>query len=918
MKSKWKILLLTSLIGSLAQGATLPKPNPQDAEIIINGEDHTGSLRPGRQLEIEGGNYGASGGGTPSRLALYLENKGTFINRGNIFSENQQYNTNLIGVLIGGIQNNLYKEDNLVQMASGSNLENYGTIEMGSLTHDLSSNGITIGGSVTGYFANYTKSMIKAEGSNIYNRDSGKLILKGDTFSYTTHFNVDVLTYTDATYRKNVVELGHGSRLINDGLIEQQSSYNPQLQSYVGVNLLKLGLRYNRYSHGVNSINSYIENNGTINIQGDVYKSTSTGGLDLSLLGADFIGYHEKYGVYSQGGTVVNNGTIDVQRDFTKMEVNGTLVDATVMDGPLLGLGILSYKNMTEKSVGVHMEGGTFINNGGTIKVGANSKETLIGTGYAAIALEGNHGATMEVNGGNIILDGASIFVSNLQNGSYLVFKGDTTVTSTKSGKDVNTALFANDSTSKHVIEGNLTVNGDLQIKKENNINISINDKNQFGNLTVNHLQMDGDVGVDVGKLTERKINNISAEKLIVAKNGISGNGQLISDNYMFNIEQNRTGQFTKSGEEYIGINVRRKNFQEIVSNPELGNALENIYENGTGNQEGLYELLAQAKNESEFDSSISQLTGERNINNLGFQVYNINKELNDNFYDFSKENINSQGIHVSYINSKSSIDSSNSSDGFKRKSNGIIVGYNIPTERKIDYGVGFAYVNSNVDYDSNGSKNKIETWNFRGYRNEQFKGLNLFSELTFGTNKSKNNRNFVVGDFVNPIKGHVNIYTFGLNNNIWKEFKVNDKFSIIPNGGINLTYLVQRDYKENSGKYTVDLDKVNSFFGEGILGTGLNYQLYKNDLKTLNLFANGSYGYDFVNKSGDLKEKINVLNDSEIKIEGRKLDRNSVKVEIGLRYDLGNGLNVNYSYTREVLNKVHNNLNTIGINYKF
>lgn len=918
MKNKLKLLLLTSLIGSLAQGAKLPQSDPLKAEIIINGEDHIGSMRPGKTLEIEGGNYGTKGGKTPSRLALLLENKGTFINRGNILSGNQQYNTNLIGVLIGGIQNNLYKKDSLVDMTTGSNLENYGTIEMGSLIHDLSSNGITLGGSVTGYFANYEKSLINGNNSNIYNKESGKLILKGDKFAYTTHFNVDVLTYTDATYRKTVVELAHGGKLINDGLIEIQSSYNPQLQSYVGVNLLKLGLRYNRYSHGVKNINSYIENNGTINIQGDIYKSNSTGGIDLSLLGADFMGYHEKYGIYSQGGIVENNGTIEVQRDFTKMEVNGTLVDATVMDGPLLGLGILSYNNMTERSIGIHMEGGTFINNGGTIKVGANSKKTLIGTGYAAIALEGNHGAKFEINGGNIILDGASIFASNLQNGSYLVFKGDTTITSTKSGDKVNTALFSNDTTSKHVIEGNLTIHGNLQITKDNNISIALNDKNKFGTLTTNHLTLNGDIGLDVSKLTERKINHLKADKLILAKNGISGQGNIVSNNYMFDLEPITNIQPTKSQEEYLGVNIKRKNFNDIVSNKELGAILENTYKNTNSNEDGLYELLAQAKDEQQFNNSISQLTGEKNINNLNFQIYNINKDLNNNFYNFVKENNRNSELKVSHINSKSSVGNSSTSDGFNRKSNGIILGYNMNSSINTNYGIGFAYINSNIHYSTNNSKNKIDTWNFRGYRNKTFNSLNILSEITLGINRSENHRNFVIGNFINPIKGIVNTYSIGFNNYLYKNLQITDNFSIIPNTGINLTYLFQDEYKEKTGKYHIGLNKINSFFIEGIIGTELNYKLYKKDNNSIDIFARGSYSHDFVDKSNNLKEQINVLNNSTIKIKGRKIHKDSVTLELGTRYKVTSNLSLDYSYTKETINKVNKTINTFGFYYQF
>ncbi|MGL4801575.1 MAG: autotransporter outer membrane beta-barrel domain-containing protein [Cetobacterium sp.] len=917
MNNKLKILFLSTIIGSIAYSATLPIATPQDSIAFITGSNSGLVLRFNRVVETEGGKFGTTNGSKVSQMAGWFEDSSSLLNYGKIFSQDQQYNTDLIGVLVGGIRNNLYKEDMLLYFDTCAQLENGGTIEMGSLIHDLSSNGIVIGGSVTGKFANYKKSVVKANQGILYNDPDGIIRMKGDTFSYTTYFNVDVLTYTAADYEKNVMDVKE-SLLKNEGLIELGSTYNPQLQSYVGVNLLKLGLRYNRNDAGIKAENSYIENHGNILVKGDTYKATGTGGVSIGLLGADFLGYHEKIGIKADKSIVVNNGIIDVERDFIKMEVNGTLVDLTVTDGPLLGLGILSFKNMTEKSVGVQLNGGKFTNNNGTIKVGANSKDTLIGTAYAAIAFEGNNGAQFEINGGKVELDGASIYATNLTNNSHIVFKGDTSIVSLINGKDVNKALFSNDNTSGHTIEGKLTVNGDLVVTKGNNIEISIDENNKLGQLVVNKLQLDENIGVDATKMAEKKLNNLSGENVIVAKDGILGSGKLISNNYMFDISEKRLGQYSENGEELIGVDINRKDFNEIVINKELGSILEETYISNIGNQKGLYSILSQAKNNKEFDNTIKQLTGERNINSLGFQVYNITKELNNDFYDFSKSSLDTNGLNVAYIGNESSVGSSTSSDGFKRKSNGVILSYNMNLEPKINYGVGFGYINSKVNYDTNDSQNKIETWNFRGYRNQEILNTNLFSELSFGLNRSKNSRNVLAKGFKDEVTGDVKVYTVGLNNNLSKEFKLNDKFRVIPNAGLNLTYMYQDDYKEKSGEFNVNLNSVNSFFVEGALGLDSSYEIYKNNLKSINLIFSGKYAYDFIDKSEKLKENLDILGNNRFTITGRDMDKNSIKLSTGIEFNLNENINLNYSYIREVLNKVESDRHRVGVYYKF
>ncbi|MGL5581392.1 MAG: autotransporter outer membrane beta-barrel domain-containing protein [Cetobacterium sp.] len=904
MKYQYKFLILALILNSMN---ALSATDKASSELIAEGENTAVRIRKNQQLEMESTENGNKNGNNSIRAAAWIENGATLANEGQILGGDHSYQTYLANAaVVSPMINSLKKEDNLLVLKNNAKLKNSGLIEMGSLIHETRVSGISLGASPWEPYADFVKNTVSVEDSSIEN--TGIIRSKGDSFKNTTDLGISIAQTTKASYNKNVLNLKNSS-LKNDGLIEYGSDYNPELQSYVDINLLDLGLVYNRDVSGVRAENSTVENNGDILVKGDIYKGTSTGGLNLGLLGADFMGYHNKFGVNLNKSHLINTGTIEVERDFIKADINGTIVDANFTDGPLIDLGILSFKNMTEKSVGVGLKDSTFYNNGGTIKVGANSKDTQITTSSAAIAIEADNSQII-FEGGKIELEGTSIYATNLMNNSSIVFKGDSYITSLKEGEKVNKELFSNDSTSKHIIEGNLTVNGDLVIGKGTNVIISSNDTS-FGKLTTDHLILNENIKVDVSSLVENSIDNVKNQTVIVANNGISGDGKLLSNNYLFDINQKNSSISKVDAKEEIEIDISRKDFTDIVKNEKLGKILENTYTSSNEKQKSLYKLLATAGDEKEFSETITQLTGERNINNLGIQVYSINNDINYEFGSFIRD-IKDEEVSVRYINSDSKLSSSLTSDGFKRESNGVILGYGKEKNENLTLGLGFSYLSSNINYTSNESKNKIETWNFRGFSDYEANVGNLVTEFGFGYNRSQNKRDFKVGNEFDTLKGDVNIYTFNFNNTLYKKLTLSEKLELTPSMNLYTTYIMQDNYEEKEGEYTVSLDKVNSFFVQGGLGAELKYSLADN----LAFISGVKYSYDFVNKSDDLKQNLNIL-EGTYNIESRELDRNSISYKAGLEFNTDNYV-LGLSYTKELLNDVENDKIGFNINYKF
>lgn len=931
MSNRLKFILLGMILANVNALAELPsftdKENSEHyltgkTEVFVSGID---------SVEVDWNTYEIDkNGDTPQKTAFWAENGSTITNSGNISSTNFESDSKFISVAIGGIDNNLKRIDTLINLDSSTlnNREN-GTISSGGLLHYLSSNGIGLGGSITGGYANYKKNIVSASNSKVIN--SGNITDSGDRIEGLKVVDVGVLKYAKAIYEKNMLNMTGGSVENNiSGKIEAGRDINPDMTVIADVEVVNLGIRYFRDTSAVKGIGTNIINNGTIFVGGDLFEAGDNNidtGVGLDLLGADFIGEHKKYGVNLTNGTLLNTGIIEVERDYTKAKLkDGDIVELKLIgNGAVLDLGLLSFSHMDEYSIGVNLENSTLENNNGTIKVGANSKgNTLDTSSTGAIAIIGNNNSQINFTGNSIIdLEGANVYVSSLTKNSTVTFDGITNIdvnNGTKSDK-INKKLLKADADSKHIIKGTIDINGSFD-NTDGNIEISsggsvggqvlgkiiVQDKFLFNeDIKINTSNMIG--------LSQKELTKFSNQSLIVAENGISGNGKFVSNSFLFDItteKENETPKLTKdinNLEEIKLGSIKRKDFNQIVDNSSLGNLLENSYENFTSEQEKIYEQLASANNEQEFLQQIDEITGRKNVNTLSAQVYDITKDLTDNYRNLIKEN-REDGISFKYINSDSKFSNTNIAEGFERDSHGITVNFNKNINEKLRTGLGFGYLKSNVDYSPSSSSNKIETWNVRGYLDRNIKNINLLTDFSFGYNNIDNNR--ISSGILN--KGEVKVYSFAFNNSLYKEFSINEKLSVMPSLNLDMTYLLQDDYKENRG---AEFGETANYFIRGGINISGVYNLFNNKNHKINLKTDLKYSYDFNEDVEAVEGKIYGFNDW-IEYESRKIDRSSIAYNIGLDYEWKDSYSIGLKYSKELINDVDNEQIGIDIIYKF
>lgn len=928
MSNRLKFILLGLILANvptLALPSFTDKENSEhyltgNTEVVVSGLD---------EVEVDWTKNGASdeNGSNPQKVGFWAENGSNIRNRGDIHSTSYQTKTILPFALLGGAPTNaLEREDTLIKLEN-SNLinEEKGSIKMGELLYENEVY-LSVADITPNYFANYQKNLILSQNSNIEN--SGILETKGDSLIYISDVAVGLLTYNEITQKKNVVNLVEGSLKNNKGgKITLGRDLNPKLKNYVGINLLDLGLHYNREINGIKGNESSITNEGEIFVGGDIYDAENglDTGIGLDLLGADFIGEHKKYGVNITGGSLTNTGTIEVERDYTKAKLkDGEIIDLILIgDGTILDLGLLSFSNMDEYSIGVNLNSSSFINNGGTIKVGANDKANALDTSHTgAIAVVGKNNSTIEFKGNSSInLEGRNVYISSLEGNSIVTFDGVTTVSHKVNSEKINKKLLQAKDTSKHIVKGQLVINGSFD---NTGGNVEISDGGSVENQTLGQIVVQDeflfneDIKINTSNmlgLSQEELAKYSNQSIIIAGNGISGNGKLVSNSYLFDITGKKESsnetliKDTNNKEEIKLESVERKDFTLIVDNSELGKLLENSYENFTVEQRKIYEQLAQAKNKQELLQKIDEITGRKNVNTLSAQVYDITKDLTKNYRGLVKEN-REDGVTFKYINSNSEFSNTDVAEGFERESSGIVTNYNKNLTDDLRVGFGFGYLKSNVDYIPSKSSNKIETWNFRGYVDYNLGKVSLLSDMSFGYNDIENSR--ISNSILN--KGDVKIYNLELNNSLYKDISVNEKIKLVPSLNLDMTYLLQEDYKEDKGAEFKDNKNFFVRGGANILG---KYNLFSNEKHKIDLVANLEYSYDFNEKVEEVEGKIYGFSDY-IKYEARDIDKSSLSYDIGLNYEYMDRYSIGVKYIKELINNVVNDQVGIDFTYKF
>lgn len=676
--------------------------------------------------------------------------------------------------------------------------------------------------------------------------------------------------------------------------------------------------KYNKIVTGAFIDGGKFTNDGNITTSGALTKSNLKG---------------EGFGIYQKSGETINNGKISIQGTGHDLDNDGEsdipggvgiYAESGTVTNSETGLIEANPNNLVPAGIGmVTTSGATLINNG-TIK-GMYSSMWAVNPNSIAInngLIETERSGLTAGNGGKVINNGIikAWIYENPENGivaqpafamSAISYDGEeTTAINSKDGV-VYGLVDVTGRAAKFINEG--IVNGRVKISDlggvvENNGTITGVDEAP-GEVVVNNGKFiqgaNGKLDVDkfVGDLflSGDYAKDNFENNIVLSKDNINikeHDGDILSNSVMYTVNDSKT-------------ELNRKSFNEIISNSDFANYLENNYIDGDILRQELFNNLKLIDNADEFTRATNNIFGNDIYPNLKKQTlemlrFNRDTLVNNVFNQPTTRELRVIG-GADYKNIK--VDSSNLS-GYKEDISSVFLGADKQINAKLRLGTiaNIGTLNAKFDMDNAKREDTFGQLNmFSIYKNND---VQLTNNLFFGLSSGDLKRDLKFGDVYGSQKGDLDNKWIGLNNILSKDYFVSS-FFVKPRLEVNATYLMQDSISEN-GNYGLDVEKQNIWSVEAGAGIEIGKEFNLNSVKST-IKAFGTYLHELANPYDSMSVKLNNISSDSVMVS--KYDKDSYK-DLGIKLELEkNGLTgyVEYKYLFD-----SEYLGTAGVIYKF
>lgn len=677
--------------------------------------------------------------------------------------------------------------------------------------------------------------------------------------------------------------------------------------------------KYNKIVTGAFIDGGKFINDGNITTSGALTKSNLKG---------------EGFGIYQKSGETINNGKISIQGTGYDVDNDGVpdveggigiyAEKGTVINSEI-GIIEANPNNPNPGGIGIATVSGANLINNGLIKdmfismLASNPNSIAINNGLIETSRQG----LIAGDGGKVINNGlikAWVYADNpsglLEGPAYAMavgsYSGDETVgINSKTGVmyglvDVTgrASKFINEGT----VHGRVTSTSGGVIDNTNGIitgvdeapsEVIINDGGKFIQGINGKLDVDkfvGDLFLSGNYAKDNFENNI-----VLSKDNINikeHDGDILSNSIMYSINDLKT-------------ELNRKNFNEIISNSEFSNYLENNYVDGNILRQELYNNLKLIDNADEFARATNNIFGNDIYPNLKKQTleairFNRGTLVNNVFNQSTFKELRVIG-GADYKNIKAN--SSNLS-GYKEDISSVFLGVDKQVSTNLRLGVVGNIGTLNAKFDMNNAKREDTFGQLNMYSIYKNNDIQLTNNLFFGLSSSDLKRDLKFGDVYGSQKGDLDNKWIGLNNILSKDYFVGS-FFVKPRFEVNATYLMQDSINE-SGNYGLDVEKQNVWSVEAGVGLLFGKEFNLNSVKSI-ITAFGTALYELANPYDSMSVKLNNISSDSVKVS--KYDKDSYK-ELGIKLELEkNGLTgyVEYKYLFD-----SEYLGTAGMIYKF
>ena len=697
------------------------------------------------------------------------------------------------------------------------------------------------------------------------------------------------------------------------------------------------------FSRGIGNVGIYsikggtATNNSTITV-GDSDKENSLYSLGMAA------GY-----LRADSGNIVNNGTITVGKDAIGMYASGPNSTAKNSAGHTINLagdgsmgmyldngakgvndGIITTVGSPKEAVGIVVRNGAEFENNGTITINSDGGFAFFkATGgviknYGTFHLAG--GAVKEYTPGSkptgkeIVVNGVKVLDINAPGGSP-------TATITANGV-VQTPVVTNVSGNRNMLSSNVGLYIDT-LRGTNPIT---------GSLGVLGEAADLIIGSEASKTTTSKYIQVPQQIISPYNTTIAANPTIKNWNiYSGALTWVSTATLDKSTGLINNIYLAKMPYTAFAGNEASPVEVTDTY-NFLDGLEQRYGVEAVGTRENEVFQKLNSIGKNEEV-----LFYQATDEMMGHQYANTQQRIQATGdILDKEFNYLRSEWQTVSKDSNKIKTFGTRGEYNTDTAGVINYtnhAYGVAYVHEDETVrlgEGTGWYAGIvhNTFKFKDIGNskeEMLQGkLGIFKSVPFDYNNSLNwtisgdifagynkmNRRFLVVDEVFGAKGRYRTYGIGLKNEISKEFRLSESFTLRPYAALGLEYGRMSKIREKSGEIKLDVKSNDYFSVRPEIGAELGFKHYF-DRNTVKVGVSVAYENELGRvANGKNKAKVSGTNADYFNIRGEKEDRTgNVKADLNIGWDnqrVGVTANVGYD------TKGHNVRGGVGLRVIF
>lgn len=689
---------------------------------------------------------------------------------------------------------------------------------------------------------------------------------------------------------------GINSTAINKGIIRNTRDYGVYVEtgkSNFNGNTTILSSTF------INEESGIIENNGKygVSVKGDATQNIGDLKLESHAINKGTIRNKGSHGMHTSGGIIVNSSTGKIE-NTGNYRMYGEDYSTVINEGKLAIDG--------DSQTAIYVDDSSIAINKGEITVNGNNNKAMLAKGGATIIndetgiikLEGTNGIGLYATGtgskienkGTIILSNNNEIKGNQENETDA--KGNTAI------KLEAGATFVN--------SGEFKAEGDLDFSNMGDGKFEIS---QGGTIEADSIK--GNFYAS-GALTLGSYEDTYSTYRMLKTDKIDG--EVKSNSAMF------TSKLTEKNENgYYDIIMERKNFNDILNNNSIANALENSYVQGNSNskKDKLFDALKLLPTEKALNEATEMTYGNKIYPTIRQQSFDFIKLNNDKI----KSNVLSQtnvtgdiryigGVDYSIIDQ----DSSDSFTGYITKAKGIYLG--VDKHLNDSYRVGgiinITDINTNF---SNNDRREDRMYQGTLYGIYDKNNTNLTSTLFLGKLDGKLNRTISFSTINEKMKGDIDNNYFGLTNQLEHKFDLN-YFYIKPKAEANLIVLYQNEINEK-GEYGLNIQKESNRSFETGIGFDIGKDIKFNNGVKVSLNQGIMYRYEFADTTKSVDTQLKDVIQDRVKLSENDRKRDSSELVTKLEITKNNfGIYGEYKYT--ISKNQDRQVSTLGLTYKF